>query len=744
MIEHVSRRTALSGLAAGAGLALISEESVAQPLSRDGADVEIAVAQVSPTCVRITLTPLVDGQPVPIPDDGVLVDPHAWPVAARLRALTTPATIVCGELKVTLSRDPLTVSVHGSDGRKVQEIGIEPAGGFSFQLDQGPLFGLGQGGPQFDRRGDVDTMSSGQGGYELKTHGSREPIPWLIGSGGWGLFVHHPSGGFDLGGTQGRFQPKTPGAALDLFVVGAREPARIMADYARITGFAEMPPLWSLGYQQSHRTLGSPEEIIAEARKFRDKKLPCDAMIYLGTGFCPNGWNTDNGEFGWNPRAFPDPQKAVDDLHGLGFKVVLHAVLEGHVLAGNVSDPCTAPPLPSGRTPDGHWPHDRQVSCYWPVHKPLVDMGIDGWWPDQGDGLDAPSRLARNRMYFEGQQLYRPNKRVYALHRNTYAGMQRYAAFLWSGDVGSTWETLRTHVPVAINTGLSGIPYWGTDIGGFVPTDEYTGELFARWFQFAAFNPLFRSHGRDWRMHLPWGWSEGVRGAPETPKWNPDPATLHDPRVEPICRQYLELRYRLMPYLYSAVRETCDSGLPIMRALWLHYPDDPVAATRGDQYLYGRDLLVAPVTEKGATHRSVYLPRGVWHDFWTHQRLDGGREVSRPVGLETLPIYVRAGAVIPMGPVKQHTGELSDEPLTLWVYPGADGGGVVYEDDGDTFDYRKGAFGWIKATWSDARRELTLEQKGTVVGPRTLRVGLAGGTAGHEVSLHHAAVKVRL
>ncbi len=431
-------------------------------------------------------------------------------------------------------------------------------------------------------------------------------------------------------------------------------------------------------------------------------------MIYLGTDFTPVGWNTHNGEFTWNSKVFPDPKRAIDELHDEHFKVVLHIVIEGHKLTGTVKDACTAAQLPSGRTPDGHWPPDRQVSCYWPVHKQLLDLGVDGWWPDQGDGLDAPSRLARNRMYFEGQQLYKPNERVYALHRNGFSGMQRFAAFLWSGDIQSTWETLKTHVPVAINTGISGIPYWGTDIGGFVPTKEYTGELFARWFQFAAFNPLFRSHGRDWRLHLPWGWTVGEIGYPETPSYHPDPKDLQNPAVEPICKKYLELRYQFMPYLYSAVKETCETGLPIVRALWLHYPEDQTAVACGDQYLYGRDLLVAPVVEKDARSRPVYLPRGKWFDFWTKETSDGGREITRAVDLETIPLYVRAGAVLPMGPIKQYTAEKVDEPLTVWVHPGADGAFSLYEDDGNTFNYRKGEFMRVNMNWNDSSRQLSM------------------------------------
>jgi alpha-glucosidase/alpha-D-xyloside xylohydrolase len=553
-------------------------------------------------------------------------------------------------------------------------------------------------------------MVSGQGGFQLGTHGARVPIQFLIGTEGWGLFVHAPLGSFDLSGKRGRVRAFDKATALpvDVFVTGADQPADILAEYAGITGVPEMPPLWSFGYQQSHRTLDAPEEILAEARTFREKNLPCDVMIYLGTGFCPNGWNTDNGEYTWNPRAFPDPPKAIEQLHRDHFRVVLHVVLEGHRLSGTVKDACTAAPLPSGKTDDGKWPPDRQVSCYWPYHRPLADLGVDGWWPDQGDDLDPPSRLARIRMYFEGQQIYRPNQRVYALHRNGYAGMQAYAAFLWSGDVLSRWETLKTHVAVGINAGLSGIPFWGTDIGGFVPTEEYTGELYARWFQFGAFCPLFRSHGRDWKLHRPWGWNTGEIGYPETPNYHPRPEELHNPAIEPICRKYLELRYRLMPYIYTAAKETCETGLPMIRALWLHHGDDPLAVERGDEYLFGRDLLVAPVTEKGALSRTLYLPRGTWYDFWTNERHEGGREIVRKVDLETLPLFVRGGSIIPMGPVRQYTSEVSEGPLTLAVAPGANSARFLYEDDGESFDFKQGKYMRIDMHWDNVARTLAL------------------------------------
>jgi alpha-glucosidase/alpha-D-xyloside xylohydrolase len=510
-----------------------------------------------------------------------------------------------------------------------------------------------------------------------------------------------------------------------------------MAKYAKITGLPELPPLWGFGYLQSHRTLASREEILEEARTFREKKLPCDAMIYLGTGFSPSGWNSGNGYWEWNQKVFPDPKEMIDELHREHFKVVLHAAIGmrrdigARSMSGTVRDACDP-----ARSPE------EQPSCYWKLHQPVFALGVDGWWPDEGDPLNAPSRLVRNRMYWEAPQLDRPNERPFALHRNGYAGMQRYGSFLWSGDVSSLWETLKTHVPVAINTSLSGIPYWGTDIGGFVPTRELTGELYVRWFQFASFCPLFRSHGRTWKLRLPWGWNTGETGPVETPNVIPDANELHNAQVEPICRKYLNLRYQMMPYLYSTVRECTQTGMPIMRALWLHYPDDPTAVARGDEYLWGRDLLVAPVVEKGAASRQVYLPRGAWFDYWTNERVEGGREISRKVDLETTPLYVRAGAILPIGPVKQYTEEKVDQPLTIAVYPGASGSFLLYEDDGRSFNYRKGEWSGIQMAWNDARRSLTLKPVGrTPSTPRPLEVKL--GDTKKSVALAGRAVEVR-
>lgn len=679
------------------------DQSSKQSLRVAGRNVEVQVSPVSEHAFRLSVLPLKGSQVAEIPKDGSLVRDSWGAPVAKFRNAAQGKIMKCGEFSISVNSGPLTFVIEKANMR-IQTLRIdEETGIVSFATGDSHLLALGEGGPQFDRRGNLDAMRSGQGGYKLATHGGRVPIPWLIGTAGWAIFFHQPFGTFDFTGAESKFQPTNPDAALplDMFFVTAREPATIMAEYVRLTGHAELPPLWSLGYQQSHRTLASREEILEEAKMFREKKLPCDALIYLGTGFCPSGWNTENGSFSWNSRVFPDPKEILEQFHKDHFRAVLHAVILTRKLRGTVHNPCSL----------AHF-DEEEASCYWDAHRADFAMGVDGWWPDEGDPLDATSRLLRNRMYWEGPQMDRPNQRPYALHRNGYAGMQRYASFLWSGDVYSTWETLKVHIPNAINTALSGIPYWGTDIGGFVPTKEFTAELYLRWFQFGAFCTLFRCHGRTWKLRLPWGWNTGDPGPIEISNYGgaaiPDASQLHNPQVESICRKYLELRYRMLPYLYSAVRECTQTGMPVMRALWLHYPDDPIAVARDDEYLWGRDVLVAPVFEKGATSRSIYLPKGTWHDFWTGERTDGGKEIVRGVDLETMPLYVRAGAILPLGPVKQYTGEKVNAPLSLSIYPGADGSFSLYEDDGQSFDYRRGEWMGTEMTWNDSQRKLRL------------------------------------
>ncbi|HEY7089846.1 MAG TPA: TIM-barrel domain-containing protein, partial [Tepidisphaeraceae bacterium] len=575
----------------------------AAPLTVAGHPIELALSEVSGgRTVRIELLPLdADGKPKASPESTVLV-PFEATEKLRIRDLDAGRDVQVGQLKVSITPQPLTISVRNAAGKLVQEVVVKEQDGSLIFHTEAPVYGLGEGRQQFDRRGFFYNFVNGQTTF-LNTHSATIPVPLLIGADGWMLFIHNPPppsndpreanrpwGQFDLRGedagpppatnatarelltppptipTRGRFIPRVATlnqSPIQIFISALDSPAEAMTEYVRLFGHPVMPPRWAMGYIQSHRSLADPAEPIAIAQTFREKQLPCDALIYLGTGYTngQTGWNMGHGSLEFNPRIFDKPQEMLDKLHALHFKVILHKN--------------AAPPGLFGKSVNEQSDDPLHISNYWATHVPLVRMGVDGFWPDDGDNLPIEARLARHRLYYEGSLKDEPNVRPWSLNRNGYAGAARYGAWIWSGDVQSRWVTLANHIPVGLNFSLSVSPFWGSDIGGFflAPQNEYTGELYVRWFQFAAFNPLFRSHGRNWHLHLPWGWNLGEVGPKESGERAnyPPESELHNAAVEPICRKFLELRYRLLPYNYTITREACDSGVPPMRALWLYY-----------------------------------------------------------------------------------------------------------------------------------------------------------------------------
>jgi alpha-glucosidase/alpha-D-xyloside xylohydrolase len=671
---------------------------LAEAIHYAGKPAELSLSAISDRTAKIEFTPLDDeGRLRTAPVSTVLVEQRPQ-LKWRGRELLTPQSVTAGKLRLEVKPQPLTIVVHNSAGKVVQEfVFTEADGAVSFRANA-PILGMGEGARQFDRRGGLYTMKDGWGAWNLPILGSWVAVPFLIGTDGWAFFVHHPRGQFDLRERTASFKAAANqhGLPLELYVIAWDRPADVLEEYIRLTGRPVMPPKWALGYMQSHRTLSGPDEVLQVAHTFRDKKLPCDALIYLGTGYCPAGWNTGHGSLQFNPKTFDKPAEMIEKLLALNFHVVLHQNRAPRTLFGlSVADPMNAD------KPDN-------IAHYWDRHRAAFALGVDGWWPDDGDELPRESRLARHRMYYEGPLKDRPNVRPWSLHRTGYAGVQRYGGWIWSGDVDSRWETLAAQVSVGQNHSLSISPYWGTDIGGFIPKKELTGELYVRWFQFGTFCPSFRSHGRTWHLRLPWGWDTGDFGPVES-REGPDPSELHNAAVEQICCKYLELRYRLLPYTYTLCREAHDKGLPLIRALWLYHPDDREAIVRGDQYYWGRDLLVAPVTTKGTTQREVYLPEGDWYDFWTRARHRGRQKLARQVDLATLPIFVRAGAILPLDPPRQFMAQPTEEPTTIQIYTGHDGDFHWYEDDGLTLDYLKGRFTWTHLTWNDREPSLTIE-----------------------------------
>jgi alpha-glucosidase/alpha-D-xyloside xylohydrolase len=699
--------------------------------------------------IRVTLKPV--DFTLEFPFTPVLARREYAAPSISLREISRPVKGQVGGLNVEVLPTPLTVVATAADGRPIQSIVFQEDGNLSFPIGGQPVLGLGEGGPlprgdfralpvEFDRRGRFEDMRPR---WQSDAYGSRNPVALLIGTAGWGLFIATPWGQVNLRDpSRGVFSPWQPPArqnepkrgpqgranltaqlqgrppvesivpgVYDLFLFDAHNPTQLMKDVSVVSGPAVMPPKWSLGYMQSHRelvdkNLSSEALLLNVVDTFREKRIPLDAVIYLGTGFTPTGWNTRQPSFQFNPRVFQrNAREVLDDLHAKHVKAIVHIVPWGRDRLPGLQG--TIPARPDETRDAAH------IENYWQQHVDLVETGVDAWWPDEGDWFNLFERIKRHQLYYQGPLLTRPNVRPWSLHRNGYLGIAQWGGWVWSGDTQSTWKTLEGQVAVGINHSLSLSPYWGSDTGGFYTTSELTGELYARWFQFSAFCPSFRSHGRIWRLRLPWGWGLSDMGFLEGQKDLPRQSEMNNPAIEPICKKYAELRYRLIPYTYTLAAEARATGLPPMRAMWLHYPDDETLRGMGTQYLWGRDLLVAPVFKPGAATWDVYLPDGDWYDWWSGEKATGRRTVTRNVDLGTMPIYVRAGAVIPFDPVRQYMEQPVAEPTTIRIYPGADGQSRWYEDDGRSLEYLDGKFAWTNLKWDDAARRLTIERDTT-------------------------------
>ena len=709
----------------------------AQQITVAGQPARLDIRSAGQHSIRITLKPL------SFKDDFPFTPPLAkknypMPVISLL-SINKVVKKEIGNLNVEVRSNPLTIIVTNKEGQPVQDLIFSENGSISFKLNDQPVLGMGEGGPkpesgvnwrnlpvEYDRRGRYHKM---QPRWQADAYGSRNPVPMLIGTEGWAIFVSTPWVEVDLQNKdRGIFNPWKPtvmdsvpqtvknqglnqGKGLpsinkiirglyDLFVFDAHNPSHLMKDFSMITGPAVMPPKWALGYMQSHRTLEDDKQMIGIVDSFRIKKIPVDAVIYLGTGFTAHGWNKPQPSFEFNPDVFKqNPKNFISDMHDRNVKVVLHMV------------PWDRDKLPTlhGNIPPGQ--NDildaSHIKNYWKEHMALVNTGVDAFWPDEGDWFNLYERIKRHQLYYQGHLSAHPGIRPWSLQRNGYPGIAQWGGWVWSGDTESSWKTLEAQIAVGLNYSLSIAPFWGSDIGGFYPNEELTGELYARWFQFAAFNASFRSHGRTWWTRLPWGWGLNDMG-PKENKTNPLQSEMNNKTIEPIVKKYDELHYQLMPYNYTLAWEARNTGMPMMRAMWLHYPADQKCSSTGDQYLWGRDMLIAPVYKKGAANRNVYLPEGDWYDWWTNIKEAGGKAVIRNVDLSIMPIYVRAGAIIPFDAIRQYASEILNEPTTLKVFTGANGQFTLYEDDGISQDYLKGKASWISVTWNEQQRQLTI------------------------------------
>jgi alpha-D-xyloside xylohydrolase len=580
-------------------------------------------------------------------------------------------------------------------------------------------------------------------------------VPLMLSNKGYGLFWDNYSPTVFKDSPENTSFDSEVGDCIDYyFMVGANADG-VIAHMRDLTGEVPMMPYWTYGYWQSKERYRSQDETVGVVKKYRELGVPIDGII--------QDWQYWGDNYHWNAMeflnpGFSDPQKMIDDVHALNAHIIIscwasfgsktkqYAIMKDK---GMLFDFRTWPVDPDGddavKVYDAFNPEARQI--YWDhLNKGIFSLGMDGWWLDssepdhferkEGD-LDNKTFLGSFRRVRNAypivhvgsiatrQKKTSREKRVFILTRSAFAGQQRYSANAWSGDVVADWSSLRNQISAGLNFSLTGIPYWNSDIGGFFLGNFPTGyknkayhELYVRWMQFGAFCPMMRSHGTDTPREL---WYYGKEG-----DWAYD-----------ALKKMIDLRYSLLPYIYATSWDVTQNHSTMMRALMMDFASDKNVLNIDNQYMFGKNILVCPVTEpmyvKFRKDRDrylaegedfsvpkttqVYLPAGTkWFDFWTGVTLEGGQSMNREAPIDILPLYVKAGSIIPFGPQVQYANEKTD-PLTIRIYPGADATFTFYDDQRDNYNYEEGAYATIDMRWNEASQTFTMEaQKGEYPG----------------------------
>ncbi len=524
------------------------------------------------------------------------------------------------------------------------------------------------------------------------------------------------------------------GDGVDYWFFYGPDLEEVIAGYRQATGAAPLWPAWAYGFWQCRERYTSQAQILDAVAEFRRRRIPVDLLVQDWRYWEGHGWSAA----AWDEKNYPDPGTMITQLHEMHCKFMLSVWPNPAGELNNALKKING--LITGTLYDATNPAARAVRWQF-LKRAFFDVGTDAWWQDADEPLDQGDKnmaghttflgsgnryqnaypLFHNQGVYEGQRAADPGKRVVILSRSAYPGQQRYGAGVWSGDIAGTWDSLRRQIPAGLNFCLTGQPYWTTDCGGFFrPRDEYKStdfnELQTRWYEFSSFCPILRIHGSGTATEI-WNW------LPETQK---------------NLQAYDEFRHRMLPYTYSLAWQVTHAGSTMMRALPLDFRTDAEAGAISDEYLFGPALLVSPVTQPGVASRKVYLPRGTgWTDFWTGVTVPGGQRIDAPAPLSQIPLAVRAGSILPLGPVVQYAGEKPDAPIELRIFAGADGAFTLYEDEGDGYRYEEGAYAEIPLTWNNTSRTLTIgPRKGTFPGmtaKRTFQVVWVG--PGHGVGL---------
>lgn len=548
-------------------------------------------------------------------------------------------------------------------------------------------------------------------------------VPVLVSSGGYGLLWDNPAvTDVDVGSTNKTVISWTSEAAdsIDYYFMYGPELDDVVALYRQLTGVVPMFPRWTWGFWQCRERYQTQKQLLGVVDEYRQRHLPLDGIIQDWQYWPSNGW----GSHEFDSNRYPDPTGMVQAVHAAHAHIISSiwprfdlglTNLAQLTAAGAVFPPVYQNVYPQGQ---GQWydpfnPNGRRL--YWQfLSQKLFSRGIDGWWMDASEpelggnwgelrNLDTDAGpgarvfnaypLEHTTGVYEGQRTESSRKRVFLLTRSAWAGQQRNAAITWSGDTTGKWDVFRKQIPAGLNFVITGIPYWNTDIGGFFggdPADPQYAELFTRWFQFGSFCPMFRVHGTG----------------------HPKEIWRFDEPTQKILTRYDELRYQLLPYIYSVAWRVTHDDDTMMRPLIMDFRTDTNVFKIPDQFMFGPALMACPVTQPGEGHRNVYLPAGsaTWFDFWTGNTISGGQTVAAESPIETMPLYVRAGSLIPCGPEIEYAAETND-PIELRVYRGADGKFTLYEDEGDNYNYETGAYTTIPLTWDESHKTLTIGKR---------------------------------
>jgi len=597
-----------------------------------------------------------------------------------------------------------------------------------FALSAGePLYGAGSRSIPLNRYGyKVELNNNPWYGYSTDADNLNFSMPFLQSARGYGLFFDNPSRGFfDMGKTNPQLlEAGFKAGKLQFYTFTGANPAAIIKSFTQLVGRMPLPPRWALGNFMSRFGYKTQQEVLEIAGKMKEQQFPFDAVIidlfWFGDGV-HGAWNM--GNLDWDRKRFPQPEQMIDTLKKQNIKTIL--ITEPFVLAESFNYAYTQQNKLNAVDKKGDtigikeffFGHaglidifqNKSKDWFWSKYDAQIKKGVAGWWGDLGEPEKHPDYLYHNlkdkgfnrlfradevhnmyghlwsQMLFEKYAKHYPSERLFHLNRSGYAGTWRFGSFPWSGDVDRSWNGFKAQLPIMLGMGLSGVPTMHSDAGGFA-MGQRDPELYRRWLQMAVFSPIFRPHGS---VNAP---------DPKIPQIESEPVFYDEPDKS-ILRSFIELRYRLMPYIYQLAYEAATNGAPFVRPLFFNDTTDKELYKATDQYYFGPSLLVAPVLEKGATKRKLYLPRGLWYDFWKPgQRIDGAKWIEVDVTNETIPVFVKAGSVIPMKPLFSNTGEYPEDQLVFHYYAHA---GVnthsFYEDDGNSpTALTSGAFETIK------------------------------------------------